>query len=1390
MSDPLIVPLEVEALVVNDDLRTGGEAFFRADTLYGNLALHRSVVPSLAASDGQFTQTSGPIDRAPSPTAFYNGVYVKWRLPAAFTRHRIDNVSGAGVLPPVPNRWLVVRTARTASSASSTATAWIVESDYIGPGNGPGTAQTAADLGSVFVEEKGNTPLSVRMGRNTLLGSWTESGTSLGLTAMAPGNPSFALYQPASNNVFSFIDALGNQPAQLVSYLVAGWFSDGTSDPLAGATADDFARRLRELRWHLPAGTSSDALATWTLTVGVSTSVAWQNTSLPPGGAPASTDVGVAVGTSSAEALTALVAAQAAGGTTHVQPALIEAFQLDALELYDRPDGAAELADRVHTRGFQRVWGGYHWDLVEATPATPGAPPPPPRTAAEDAVLAQLNQDQAALDAAVLALATLQRELYVMWWKLVLWPAAHAGTQIPELETSKLLAQAIDPSQSGSLAAQVAAQQQVVATLAKAVPGGDTPDALEAAIARYAAAHALPNTRALKRSAAAPFFQPADPVVLVAGKGVTGMRPTPDDAAVRLPSQLVTGLVFSGTSITAATVGSALAQPALTGVSGAPWSADLVAALVAEAFFLDPGSSAAIASAIGAPGSASAIAALLGKPGSPYVAGSVFPTGGLTAWTQNPWRPLMLLWAADYYPIAYGAASDPTWTYAEGQYTWSGDREQVGDTIGLGGLVQLTGGAVKNLEQRIRTFLAQRPALPKRERDALEELVRFIAAKDGWDLLSQALDGWNAQLGLGQPGAFVAAPASVASLIGTSDSYPPALGAIPRTAANGTTTFQPWRAGQFQLTTLFIVDEWGQTVAPITTANSSLAQLFLPPSLTPVERTAPAPLAVTSSSAAAPGTAADAVAIATLAPAIVEAGMAPSAQVAIAITGTGFASDASAQWNGRALPTTVVSATELVATVPAARLARAGTAAITVSSGGTVSAPATFTISDGPAIGALSPASVVAGSGDFTLTIDGVGFAPASVAQLGTLALATTFVSPTQLTAAVPAAAIATAGTLDVTVALGALVVPGATASLVQLTPGLLQPARVGFRLTAADATATPLVGLHPTTSPLAGWLVPNHLDASLAIYGPAGDALGELLVALPAAGPAAVCWRPAPHSRLRTLADLASGPPRLGPMLAALAGAGPATFTAFLAAIDETLWTTAPAAASQDASLAALIGRPLAVVAASLALELDGPPTPDPSWQFTFAPATPELPTYTFDVELGGGTRLDDGLVGYYVGGNWSRFFVTPSAGAAPSDFFAPIGPGTYLPLAFDGDAADLTLLVDPRAPVHAVTSILPTASVAVSGRQADDALATMQLQFALRGLFAEERPTPSEVLQPATVITPVPTRLGTWTWFQPGAAVTHPVAAPDPTPRLSAVSPRLRSGYLQLAPARRKDR
>jgi uncharacterized protein (TIGR03437 family) len=87
------------------------------------------------------------------------------------------------------------------------------------------------------------------------------------------------------------------------------------------------------------------------------------------------------------------------------------------------------------------------------------------------------------------------------------------------------------------------------------------------------------------------------------------------------------------------------------------------------------------------------------------------------------------------------------------------------------------------------------------------------------------------------------------------------------------------------------------------------------------------------------------VAISSLSPASATAG---GAAFTLTVNGSSFAAGAAVEWAGTSLPTTVVSSTELTASVTAALIATAGTAAVTVSSDGNVSNTLYFAINTAP----------------------------------------------------------------------------------------------------------------------------------------------------------------------------------------------------------------------------------------------------------------------------------------------------------------------------------------------------------------------------------------------------------------------------------------------------------
>jgi hypothetical protein len=152
-----------------------------------------------------------------------------------------------------------------------------------------------------------------------------------------------------------------------------------------------------------------------------------------------------------------------------------------------------------------------------------------------------------------------------------------------------------------------------------------------------------------------------------------------------------------------------------------------------------------------------------------------------------------------------------------------------------------------------------------------------------------------------------------------------------------------------------------------------------------------------------------------ISPASATAGSTP---ITLTVTGSSFMTNSFVQVNGAAHSTTFVSGTELASALTAADLANAGSLSITVSTpGGGTSGSLVFTVNNPvPGLSALSPASVVAGSSGFNLTVTGSNFVPGSVVRVNGANRSTTFVNATQLTASIPASDIAVGGFVSITV--------------------------------------------------------------------------------------------------------------------------------------------------------------------------------------------------------------------------------------------------------------------------------------------------------------------------------------------------------------------------------------
>ncbi len=143
----------------------------------------------------------------------------------------------------------------------------------------------------------------------------------------------------------------------------------------------------------------------------------------------------------------------------------------------------------------------------------------------------------------------------------------------------------------------------------------------------------------------------------------------------------------------------------------------------------------------------------------------------------------------------------------------------------------------------------------------------------------------------------------------------------------------------------------------------------------------------------------------------------------VRVKGTSFVSGVVIRWNGHAVTTyadsLLDSNAQLRAAIPPALIPAPGTASVTVENpGGFVSNALSVTISaaGAPAITGITPDSAVAGSAAVTVALQGSGFSDGSRVEFGGQILTPVVVASNTISVTVPAALLATPGSVDVSV--------------------------------------------------------------------------------------------------------------------------------------------------------------------------------------------------------------------------------------------------------------------------------------------------------------------------------------------------------------------------------------
>ena len=154
----------------------------------------------------------------------------------------------------------------------------------------------------------------------------------------------------------------------------------------------------------------------------------------------------------------------------------------------------------------------------------------------------------------------------------------------------------------------------------------------------------------------------------------------------------------------------------------------------------------------------------------------------------------------------------------------------------------------------------------------------------------------------------------------------------------------------------------------------------------------------------------------------------------LTVSGYGYWPQSVIQWNGSSRPTTYTNAGQLVAQISTNDLVTVGTYPVTVlSASGDVSNALNVVVQALPALSlsSVAPSSVTAGGRLYSMALTGTGFTTQSVAKWNGVALNTTYLSPTELLAVVPAADIATTSTASVVASTGAATSAPSSVSIV-----------------------------------------------------------------------------------------------------------------------------------------------------------------------------------------------------------------------------------------------------------------------------------------------------------------------------------------------------------------------
>jgi hypothetical protein len=219
--------------------------------------------------------------------------------------------------------------------------------------------------------------------------------------------------------------------------------------------------------------------------------------------------------------------------------------------------------------------------------------------------------------------------------------------------------------------------------------------------------------------------------------------------------------------------------------------------------------------------------------------------------------------------------------------------------------------------------------------------------------------------------------------------------------------------------------------------------------------------------------------------------------------------------------------------------------------------------------------------------------------------------------------------------------------SLVYLAPRITQPSRLQFRWLAADHEMME-TNSHPSTTPICGWIMANHLQPGLWFYKAEGTPICSLSLSEDGKK---VLWQLAPvvgssseasiTEFFQSETGLAINAEIRDLVIALYSNGDGAYLNDFLIANDLSFRTIKPSGYQQTGSKAVLMSSPIAVAQVSLGIQLKGSPAYSNGWadlkkEVDQSGTNPQriengFTKVKFPVRLGKTVQTNDGLLGYF---------------------------------------------------------------------------------------------------------------------------------------------------------------